>query len=160
MRPTGPAPALAFAVLFLLQGQLMAEVQVRELAPFGSISNCAPISLLVLPSKDNSSSITLEGEAAVLAAITTTVAQYGLGLETNGSFVSTQPIRATVRVPERKLMYAETLMNGKADLGINVNDFSDIKGEIITNADGNVMVNGLNGGLVKLSNAGCVPSIT
>lgn len=144
---------LVFSLLFLINRPTLGEVQVRNLPPFTSLSNCAPISVLIRSSEGGSSnySVTLEGDPEVLAVITTTVAELGLGIETNGSFSTKNPVKVTVRLPEKNLLYAETLLNGKADLGINVDNFSDIKGEIVTNADGNVMVTGLNGGLVKLS---------
>lgn len=149
----GCAMLLVFSLLFLINRPTLGEVQVRNLPPFTSLSNCAPISVLIRSSEGGSSnySVTLEGDPEVLAVITTTVAELGLGIETNGSFSTKNPVKVTVRLPEKNLLYAETLLNGKADLGINVDNFSDIKGEIVTNADGNVMVTGLNGGLVKLS---------
>eukprot|EP00884_Botryococcus_braunii_P022772 jgi/Botrbrau1/9179/Bobra.0236s0011.2 len=148
-------PAVLLVAFAVMNREALGEVQVRQVGPFNSISNCAPVSILVRSSNSGEApySVTIEADPAVLAVITTTVAELGLGIETNGSFSTNNPVKVTVRLPEKTLLYAETLQNGKADLGIKVENFSDIKGEIITNADGNVMVTGLNGGLVKLSTA-------
>lgn len=147
--------AFILAAFVAINREALGEIQVRQVAPFNSMSNCAPVSVLVRSSNSDEApySVTLEADPAVLAVLTTTVAEFGLGIETNGSFSTSNPVKVTVRLPEKTLLYAETLQNGKADLGIKVDNFSDVKGEIITNADGNVMVTGLNGGLVKLSTA-------
>jgi Putative auto-transporter adhesin, head GIN domain len=142
-------------LLFIVawNGQTLGEVQVRELPPFNSMSNCAPFSILVRASTAGEApySMTIDADPEVISVIYTTVDQQWLGIEANKSFSTSNPVKVTVRLPEKTLLYAETLLNGKADMGIKMENFADQKGEIITNADGNVMVTGLNGGLTKLS---------
>ena len=76
----------------------------------------------------------------------------GLGIASNLTFNSSQPIKVTVRMPEGVLQYTEiNFVN--SDLLVNVT-FSKSKGEIVKRGNGTMVISGLNSDLAKFSVAG------
>ena len=76
-----------------------------QLDPFGTISNCLPISVLVQPNATSDQLFTLvvEAEPSVLAALSHNVTGAGQGgtllLENTADFNTTRPIKMTVTMP-------------------------------------------------------------
>ncbi len=92
----GQVPAPAPAPISAEEGPLVEEE--TELDPFTGIQICLPYNVLVAPSTGNYS-ISIQSSLDVLAALNTTIADDTLQLQTDGDFVTDQPIKLTVLNP-------------------------------------------------------------
>lgn len=121
---------------------------------FESLAVCAPVNILINQSTDGKYSISLNADDAVRQAL---VFDYdggkGLGIESVGSFKSSNPIKITISLPANVLQYVE-LDYTNSDITIDV-PFALSKGEIANNGNGRVIVTGgMDGGLAKISSVG------
>lgn len=121
---------------------------------FESLSVCAPINVLVNQSTDGKYFITVDADAETTKALTISYqGGVGLGIETLGSFNSSNPIKITLSLPLGMFKYAE-LDYSNSNIVID-NIFSKDKGEIANNGDGDVIITrGMNGNLNKVSIVG------
>jgi len=99
--------------------------------------------VLVAPAS-NAYEVVVEAEAPVRQSLAIDVNGKGLGIASNLTFNSSQPIKVTVRMPEGVLQYTE----------INFVTFSKSKGEIVKRGNGTMVISGLNSDLAKFSVAG------
>jgi hypothetical protein len=107
--------------------------------------------VLVAPAS-NAYEVVVEAEAPVRQSLAIDVNGKGLGIASNLTFNSSQPIKVTVRMPEGVLQYTEiNFVN--SDLLVNVT-FSKSKGEIVKRGNGTMVISGLNSDLAKFSVAG------
>ena len=72
----------------------MAAVTTKELGPFYSISICAPLNVLVVPSTNGASQIRVEADMA--SSLSATVSDSVLRIETSGSMQANNDIKVTV----------------------------------------------------------------
>jgi hypothetical protein len=154
MMMIGASLALLSAVLLSAHAQ-QGSTTTQYYPYFESLAVCAPVNVLINQSADSRYSITLEADPAVRQAL---VFDYdggkGLGIESVGSFKSSNPIKITISLPPGVLQYVE-LDYTNSDITIDV-PFSLSKGEIANNGNGRVIVTrGLDGGLAKISSVGC-----
>lgn len=96
---SGPAPAPISSI----EGAFVEEES--ELDPFTGIQVCLPYNVVIAPSPGNYS-LTIEASLDVLAALSATVTDDTLQLETDGDFVTDQPIKLTVS-PDQNQRFLE-----------------------------------------------------
>lgn len=75
----------------------------RDLTAFSAISLCAPVNVLITPNITMGYGAVLRAEAAVLQAITTTVANGVLNIAITGPVATEYPIELTVSLPAAAL---------------------------------------------------------
>ncbi|KAK9832261.1 hypothetical protein WJX74_004765 [Apatococcus lobatus] len=99
-RTSGQVSAPAPAPVSSVEGPFGEEV--FELDPFTGIQICLPYNVLIAPSAGNHS-LTIASSLDVLAALSATVTDDILQLETDDDFITDQPIKLTVFVPNGEL---------------------------------------------------------
>ena len=72
----------------------MAATTTKDLEPFDSISICAPLNVLVVPSTNGASQIRIEADMA--SSLSATVSGSRLSIETTGSMQANNDIKVTV----------------------------------------------------------------
>jgi CRISPR/Cas system CMR-associated protein Cmr3 (group 5 of RAMP superfamily) len=121
---------------------------------FNSLTVCAPINVLISESTDGKYTLTVDADPEVQEALVISYSGgVGIGIETEGDFQSSNPIKITLAMPPGALQYIE-LDYTNSDVAIDV-PFDKLKGEIANNGNGNVIVTrGMDGALAKISTVG------
>lgn len=83
----------------------MAATTTKDLEPFDSISICAPLNVLVVPSTNGASQIRIEADMA--SSLSATVSGSRLSIETTGSMQANNDIKVTVSLPATALRALE-----------------------------------------------------
>lgn len=129
-------------------------VNVTTFPYYESLTVCAPINVLITTAKDGKYSLTVDADPDVQKALLISYSGgKGLGIETSGDFQTSNPIKIILSLPPQTMQYIE-LDYSNSDLAVD-NSFSNEKGEIANNGNGNVIITkGLDGDLAKISTVG------
>ena len=114
------------------------DAEARSLAPFVSVSICAPLSVLISDSPDGKYGARLTGDEASRAAVALTSTRGAVSVEalTPLSIPASTPLRLELMLPSGTLQYVERIAGAAGDTGI-VASFARDKCEVAAAAPGN-----------------------